>query len=67
MDVEAIYCSLYSTDWSPVSSRAGVAEQWTASTDLFLPILDFHVPLRRIRLFNPTASPVSDTTLRLMA
>ena len=61
------HLSLCHTDWSPVFSRAGVAEQWTAITDLFLPILDFHAPLQRIKLHNPSAPPVSDSTLQLMA
>ena len=59
--------SLCRTDWSPVFSRAGVADQWTAFTDLFLPVLNFHAPLQRIKLHNPSAPPVSDSTLRLMA
>ena len=61
------HLSLCHTDWSPVYSRAGVAVQWTAFTDLCLPILDFHAPLQRIKLHNPSAPPVSDSTLQLMA
>ena len=60
-------CSLSHTDWSPVFSRAGVADQWTAFTDLFLPVLNFHAPSQRIKLYNRSAPPVSDSTLRLMA
>ena len=67
MNIAAFYTALYETDWSPVFSRAGVAEQWTAFSNLFLPILDFHAPSRHIKLYNPSAPPVSDATLRLMA
>ena len=44
-----------------------MADQWTAFLQLFLPILDFHAPVKRLKLHNPSAPPVSDTTLRLMA
>ena len=67
MNVLAFQTSLYYTDWSPVFSRVGVADQWSAFLDLFLPILDLHAPLKRIKIHNPSAPPVSDTTLRLMA
>ena len=59
--------SLSRTDWSPVFSRAGVADQWIAFIDILLPILDFHAPSQRIKLYTPSAPPVSDVTLRLMA
>ena len=59
--------SLLHTDWSPVFSCGCVADQWTAFLQLFLPILDFHAPVKRLKLHNPSAPPVSDTTLRLMA
>ena len=67
IDILGFYSTLWHTDWSPVFSRAGVADQWTAFTDLFLPILDLYSPSQRIKLYNPSAPPVSDTTLRLMA
>ena len=59
--------SLLHTDWSPVFSCAGVADQWTAFLQIFLPILDTHAPLKRLKIRNPSAPPASDTTLRLMA
>ena len=59
--------SLWHTDWSPVFSCAGVADQWTAFLQLFLPVLDFHAPYQRIKIYNPSAPPASDATLRLMA
>ena len=67
MNVLDFQASLYHTDWSPVFSCAGVADQWSTFLDLFLPILDFHAPLKRIKIHNPSAPPVSDTTLQLMA
>ena len=67
IDVLAFHSSLCHTDWSPVFSRAGVADQWAAFTDLFLPVLDLHAPSRRVKIYNPSAPPVSDVTLRLMA
>ena len=36
-------------------------------TDLFLPVLNFHPYSQLIKLHNPSAPPVSDSTLRLMA
>ena len=59
--------SLSHTDWSPVFSRVGVADQWTAFLQLLLPVLDYHAPFRRLKLHNPSAPPATDATLRLMA
>ena len=67
MNVADFSYSLWHTDWSPVFSRVGVADQWTAFLDLFLPILDFHAPSQRLKIHNPSAPPASDSTLRLMA
>jgi len=36
-------------------------------TQLLLPILDYHAPLQRLKIYNPSAPPASDATLRLMA
>ena len=67
MNVMDFHFSLSRTDWSPVFLRAGVADQWTAFIDILSPILDFHAPSKRIKLYNPSAPPASDATLRLMA
>ena len=67
MNVLDFQASLYHTDWSPVFSCAGVADQWSAFLAQLLPVLDFHAPLQRIKIYNPSAPPVSDATRRLMA
>ena len=67
LNIDDFSTSLLHTDWSPVFSCACVTDQWTAFLQLFLPILDSHAPLKRIKIYNPSAPPVSDTTLRLMA
>ena len=61
------HASLCHTDWSPVFSRVGLTDQWSAFTQLLLPILDYHAPFQRLKIHNPSAPPASDTTLRLMA
>ena len=67
MNVLEFQMSLVHTDWSPVFLCAGVPDQWSAFLTLFLPVLDLHAPLQRIKIHNPTAPPASDATLRLMA
>ena len=67
LNIDDFSTSLLHTDWSPVFSCACVTDQWTAFLQLFLPILDSYAPLKRIKIYNPSAPPVSDTTLRLMA
>ena len=49
--------SLLHTDWSPVFLCADVADQWTAFLQLFLPILDYHAPLKSLKIHNPSAPP----------
>ena len=60
MNILDFQAALYCTDWSPVFSCAGVADQWSSFLDVFLPILDLHAPLRRIKIYNPSA-PLSLT------
>ena len=67
MSTVDFHASLCHTDWSPVFSRVGLTDQWSAFTQLLLPILDFHAPFQRLKIHNPSAPPASDTTLRLMA
>ena len=67
MNVVDFSYSLSHTDWSPVFACAGVADQWTAFLQIFLPILDHHAPVQRIKIHNPSAPPASGATLRLMA
>ena len=55
------------TDWSPVYSRVGLTDQWSAFTQLLSAIVDYHAPLQRLKIRNPSAPPASDSTLRLMA
>ena len=52
--------SLLHTDWSPVFSCGCVADQWTAFLQLFLPILDFHAPVKRLKGTNPALKKPSN-------
>ena len=67
INVADFHASLCHTDWSPVYSRVGLTDQWSAFTQLLSAIVDYHAPLQRLKIRNPSAPPASDSTLRLMA
>ena len=67
INIPAFHAALCATDWSGVFSRVEVADQWTALINCLLPILDHHAPLKRIKIRNPSAPSVTDTTRNLMA
>ena len=67
LDVPEANCRLRQVDWSPVYSSADPATQWDYFTAATLPILDSLVPIRRFRVRNPTAPPLSEATKQLMA
>ena len=54
-------------DWSPVFHSADPATQWEYFLSVTRPVLDELAPLKRTRLRNPTAPPVTETTKQLMA
>ena len=54
-------------DWNLVISQPEVSEQWSALINCLIPILDRFAPLKRIKIRNPSAPPVSDITRDLMA
>ena len=58
---------LRDTDWSPVFSSVDPAEQWDYFLSVALPIFDSLAPVRRIKVRNPTAPPVTADTKELMA
>ena len=62
------FCSdLLVADWSLVYRSYSTAEQWQHFMDVFMPILEKHAPVRRVKIRNPTAPPVSDETKQLMS
>ena len=67
VNVMDFHVSLCNTDWSPVFACVGLTDRWSAFLHLLLPILDYHAPLKRLKIHNPSAPPASDITLRLMA
>ncbi|KAF0290419.1 RNA-directed DNA polymerase from mobile element jockey [Amphibalanus amphitrite] len=58
---------LQGIDWSPVYHSADPAAQWEYFLSVTRPVLDELVPLRRTRVRNPTAPPVTEATKQLMA
>ena len=54
-------------DWSPVYHSADPAEQWEYFLSVTRPVLNEAAPLKRTRVRNPTAPPVTEATKQLMA
>ena len=66
-DVTEANRRLQSVDWEPVFTSAEPAAQWDYFVSRALPVLDSLAPLKRIKIRNPTAPPVTDATQLLMA
>ena len=54
-------------DWSPVFDSEDPAVQWDYFVSRATRVLDELAPVRRVKIRNPTAPPVSDVTKALMA
>ena len=54
-------------DWSRVLMSPVTADKWLNFNRLFISVLDSVAPVRRVRLRNPDAPPVSARTRELMA
>ena len=58
--------ALSACDWSDVTDAATVTDQWNAFLGAFIPVLDAHAPQRRVKVRNPTAPPVTESTKLLI-
>ena len=58
---------LQDADWLPVFRSAEPALQWGYLVSRALPVLDSLAPLKRLKIRNPTAPPVTEATKLLMA
>ena len=67
INTPAFHTALRAADWSCVLSKINVSDQWSSLITCLLPILDRYAPLKRIKIRNPSAPPVSDITRNLMA
>ena len=67
INTPAFHAALRAADWGWVLSRVDVTDQWSVLINCLLPILDRYAPLKRIKIRNPSAPPVSDITRNLMA
>ena len=67
INIPAFHAALRAVDWNLVISQPEVSEQWSALINCLIPILDRFAPLKRIKIRNPSAPPVSDITRDLMA
>ena len=66
-DAEEANQRLHGVDWSPVFMSAEPASQWGYFVNRTLPVLDSLAPLKRLKIRNPTAPPVTEATKLLMA
>ena len=66
VDVRALHSDLYECDWSGVYASDTVTGMWDAFTAALLSVLDRHAPFRDIKLRNPAAPAISDTTRDLI-
>ena len=58
---------LYACDWSRVLMSPLTSDKWLNFSEMFISALDAVAPVRRVRLRNPDAPPVSARTCELMA
>ncbi|KAF0289758.1 Dimethylglycine dehydrogenase, mitochondrial [Amphibalanus amphitrite] len=58
---------LSDVDWSPVFHTADPGEQWDYFTTVTVPIVNSLAPIRRVKVRNPTAPPVTENTKGLMS
>ena len=57
---------LTDVDWTPVFDSEDPAVQWDYFVSCTTHVLDELAPVRRVKIRNPTAPPVSDTTKALI-
>ena len=67
VDHTALNTDLASADWSPVFQSASVYLKWNNFLDIFMTVIDTHAPLRSVKIRNPSAPVVTDTTRVLMS
>ena len=67
VDVSALNINLARADWSAVFSSDTVTLMWNNFVAIFLSIVDFHAPVRSVKIRNPSAPVVSDSTKALMS
>ena len=67
VDSDSLNFDLSRADWSAVFTSATVTLKWNAFVAIFLPIIDSHAPHRSVRIRNPSAPVVSDSTKALLS
>ncbi|KAF0312825.1 Methylmalonic aciduria and homocystinuria type D protein, mitochondrial [Amphibalanus amphitrite] len=66
-NAEELNRRLQTIDWSPVFHSTDPAQQWEYFLGVTRPVLDELAPLKRTKVRNPTAPPVTEATKQLMA
>ena len=67
VDSVSLNFDLSRADWSAVFTSATATLKWNAFVAIFLPTIDSHAPFRSVRIRNPSAPVVSDSTEALMS
>ena len=66
LDVADVNRRLQNVDWSSVYNSVDQGEQWDYFLTVTLPIIDSSAPVRRMKVHNPTAPPLTEATKDLM-
>ena len=67
VDSHSLILDLARADWSAVFSQATVTDKWNNFVAIFLSIINVHAPVRSVKIRNPSAPVVSDSTKALMS
>ena len=67
VDSSVLNFDLARADWSAVFSSTTVTLKWNCSVAIFIPLIDSQAPLRSVKIRNPSAPAVSDSTKALMS
>ena len=66
INMTAFHADLRCADWGDVFSAECVSDQWRAFLRTLITVIETHAPVRNIRIENPTAPTLTETTKSLV-
>jgi len=66
IDTDAYHRDLSAVDWTPVFTAESVADKWDGFASLLRRVVDRHAPFKYLKIRNPTAPAITETTRDLI-
>jgi len=66
IDTDAYHRDLLAVDWTPVFTAESVADKWDGFASLLRRVVDRHAPFKDLKIRNPTAPAITETTRDLI-